>query len=168
MCSIWSSWKWPQRFWVGASRDMTAESQYDITWVNGKKELLDPFVWHISEEQPWKRKCLTSFFSDQNIGYRMLLYLVECYETRYLDNVICEKAPPRLSCSSSSDCHQLADCFGRHCLCQSGYAGDGRNCFDMNECEEGWIDFKDLTKPGENLHIQAPPNWKNNRFHFYL
>ena len=126
-------WVAKERVWLGAERPDNASSQYEIKWINGRKERFNQHIWQITEDA-WTHKCLFTFIK-KKID-KMLLHLVDCNQTRFFDQVICEKTNPRKECEKDSDCHEWALCSDGHCLCNAGLAGDGNLCFDVNECQE--------------------------------
>ena len=61
------------------------------------------------------------------------------------------------ACLGQTDCDINADCqpigFGEYeCTCKFGYAGDGKNCHDINECIMGIHDCHPFQRQGSTDH----------------
>ena len=145
-----------RRYWLGATRESSAKSQFEINWLNGKTMNWSTNFWPIMEENR-SNKCVsilrapTGYDQFRRKPFDHVFYLTDCDETYHFQNVVCEKSTPKQDCSSNKDCHPLAKCIEVHfggekqksCVCNSGYDGDGSFCFDIDECR--LVDEKDLT-----------------------
>ena len=59
----------------------------------------------------------------------------DCNKTTFFDFVICERVADGYECSNDHDCDISASCIRGKCICDPGYEGNGRICFDVDECQ---------------------------------
>ena len=121
-------------FWLQAVRPAKASFQHRLEWIN------ENLMSEIEEEERKKerdRKCLAVTVCHWwCFGVDTTFLLLPCNETPVPDNkyVLCESSNLKYKCHHDHDCNQRASCFKGSCYCESGFAGNGRYCFDVNEC----------------------------------
>ena len=133
-----------KRMWYGASREPNAGSQYEFEWIDGLSRDMKELFWQIDEKKDrngeWKRKCVYTFIQQRAVrddgDEKPLLYMTNCDDFKFFDRVVCEKTVQKHPCEGDRDCHEMATCVRNHCVCGSGFAGDGYYCSDINECHE--------------------------------
>ena len=119
------------RIWLGAKRFSTAKTQYEFNWVNHFITDSVASSWIIEEEN---RETRCVFVYLQTRAAKPLFSMTTCDATSNFDIVVCEKAEKKYECHDNRDCHELASCIQGHCFCSQGFAGNGRYCFDIDEC----------------------------------
>ena len=143
----------PYSFWLGAERPANASNSDRLIWTNGQNFTNVSFF----EERLLRDASLTKQ-SRFCLAFKKFIGFLSCESSSELEkSVVCEKYQWKHKCLNDHDCNQRATCSNGSCYCQSGFAGNGRYCFDVNEClstsvienPEEWERDDFFTSPGK-------------------